>query len=157
MKVATLSLDCLLERAVTVGVKVTPRGEHGTIPEQDGRRISQMRQLAKTLVNCCGLTELADDVELVVSELVTNAIQHSRGTRITMGLQLVGPTLRVVVVHGTQERPRLQRTDDSCEHGRGLFLVKSITAEHNGSWGTTCDGTATWCEFSARRPEGTSR
>ncbi|WP_189135440.1 ATP-binding protein [Wenjunlia tyrosinilytica] len=136
---------------MTVRFPISLRRDHDDIPEQDARRVRAMRHLAKARMRYCGLAALADDVELVVSELVTNAIEHSRGTQITMTLRLLGSILRITVRDGTARRPRIRRPDDDAENGRGLLLVRWIAEQHHGFCGTSPDGTTAWCALPARR------
>ncbi|WP_331762295.1 ATP-binding protein (plasmid) [Streptomyces sp. NBC_01527] len=123
---------------------ISPRGEHQAIPERDARRVSAMRRLAKARLEYCGLAALADDVELIVSELITNAIEHSHGT-ITMTLGLNNGLLSLEVKDGSGRRPQIQRPAEDAESGRGLILVQAITEQRGGSWGCGPDGTNTWC------------
>lgn len=124
---------------------ISPRGEHQAIPAQDVRRVSAMRRLARARLRYCRLSALADDIALIVSELVTNAIAHSHGTDITMTLVLNHGLLRLEVRDETARRPEIQQPADGAEHGRGLILVQAITEQCGGKWGTGPDGTSTWC------------
>lgn len=127
-----------------VNFAISPRGDQN-IPENDARRVSDMRRLANARLSYCGLSALADNVELVVSELISNAIKHSRGTGITMTFLLVSGLLLLDVCDKTGWRPQIQQPDNEAETGRGLLLVERIAQEHNGSWGVSPDGTSTWC------------
>ncbi|MFC8659965.1 ATP-binding protein [Streptomyces parvus] len=107
------------------------------------------------------LTE--DDVLLVASELVTNAItvtgvlpeppawnelEHID----LVHVRLVGlPDSVVIEVWDvSDEPPRLQRVGDAAEGGRGLVLVQEL-AEHWGSYRTT-GGKAVWAQVAVRPP-----
>lgn len=132
---------------MTTSFTISGRGEHDVIPERDARRVGQMRRLAKARLAYCGLPELAEDVELLVSELVTNAIKHSRGTEITMTLRLGSGVLRLGVSDRTGRFPQIQQPNDDAEGGRGLQLVQCITQQHGGTWGFSPDGASTWCKI----------
>ncbi len=136
---------------MTVSFPIRLRRVHGRIPVEDARRVRDMRHLARARLCHCDLDDMADDVELIVSELVTNAIQHSHGSQITMTLRLVSEVLRLTVRDDTCRRPRVQRPPDEAENGRGLFLVRQIAEQHRGSWGISPDGTITWCALPIRR------
>jgi anti-sigma regulatory factor (Ser/Thr protein kinase) len=78
------------------------------------------------------LDEYADDLEVITSELVTNAIQHVRGG----GTGTVGVTLArtrnpeavtVVVTDSSQEGPVTRTTLDGSERGRGLRIVDELS------------------------------
>lgn len=126
---------------MAVSFAISPRGAHQDIPEQDARHVSEMRRLARERLNYCGLSALADDVELLVSELVTNAIEHSHGAGITVTLRLDEGLLLLYVKDQTALRPHVQKPAADAEHGRGLLIVKALA----DSWGVSTDGTTVWC------------
>ncbi|TDB87435.1 SpoIIE family protein phosphatase [Actinomadura sp. 7K534] len=77
-----------------------------------------------------GLGTLTDTVELLVSELVTNALVHGAGT---IGLRLIkGGTLLCEVYDDGADLPRLRHAEATDESGRGLQLVSHLAAR----WGT---------------------
>ncbi|WP_316526366.1 ATP-binding protein [Kitasatospora brasiliensis] len=90
--------------------------------------------------------------ELLVSELVTNAIQHCRAPRdrhILVRFHLAPDhTLRIEVHDADSEKPVIQPISNSSETGRGLFLVQELAQ----SWGC-CPreggiGKFVWCHIS---------
>jgi anti-sigma regulatory factor (Ser/Thr protein kinase) len=90
-------------------------------------------------------------VQLIVSELVTNSIVHSRsGARadgtVTIGLSGDSHRVRVEVTDlGGTSLPRLREFDFCSESGRGLFMVEALAA----AWSCSLDpsGTmTTWAE-----------
>ncbi|MBO2452676.1 SpoIIE family protein phosphatase [Actinomadura barringtoniae] len=93
------------------------------------------------------LEELSDSAELLVSELVTNAIQHAGG-RVTLRL-IRDDHLVCEVFDGSDGRPRIRRAeggvDDFAEAGRGLHVVGRLSRR----WGVrrTPTGKAVWCEL----------
>lgn len=81
------------------------------------------------------LTPLTDQTELVVSELVTNAVRASRAMRAAPSIRmwLLSDSRRVMVLvwdAGAGAPVRAQASDDA-EYGRGLLLVE----EASTSWG----------------------
>ncbi|MEU5882763.1 SpoIIE family protein phosphatase [Spirillospora sp. NPDC047279] len=89
-----------------------------------------------------GLGELADVVELLVSELVTNALVHGAGA---IGMRLVkGGTLLCEVSDDGHELPYVCDADATDESGRGLQLVSHLADR----WGTrrTDFGKVVWFE-----------
>ncbi|MFE7778648.1 SpoIIE family protein phosphatase [Streptomyces sp. NPDC057445] len=96
--------------------------------------------LAESLVEW-GCTQLSDDAQLLVSEVVTNAIQHGQGP-VNLRIRLNSTELTVEVSDHSHHppQPRLAAADD--ESGRGLILVDTLA----GSWGMrpTDDGKTTW-------------
>ena len=80
-----------------------------------------------------GLAALTDSTELVVSELVTNAVQASRATGLaaTVRLWLLSDKSQVLVlVWDTSPHPPVQADiNDETEDGRGLLLVEAVSQE----------------------------
>ncbi|GGX50764.1 ATP-binding protein [Streptomyces noursei] len=116
----------------------------------DPTRVAQMRRITGAFMRLWAVpTLLADDVRLVVSELVTNALLYSGSDEITLALALRAGSLRIDVHDGVPKHwlPRHRPRDDD-EHGRGLFLVQAIADVWRGAWGVSEDGTTTWCELS---------
>ncbi|SEO59233.1 ATP-binding protein [Actinacidiphila rubida] len=72
--------------------------------------------------------------ELVVSELVANAVEHARtppDRLIEVMCALHGGVLRVEVHDGDPAPPRPRRADAYDDRGRGLVLVEALSA----AWG----------------------
>jgi anti-sigma regulatory factor (Ser/Thr protein kinase) len=94
----------------------------------------------------------SDVARLLVSELVTNAVQHTHsrrpgGTVTVMVIELVG-SLRVEVIdEGSARNVPVVREDMLATDGRGLFLVQSLADE----WGFIQDpaGTTVWFRLAA--------
>ncbi|WP_093909240.1 SpoIIE family protein phosphatase [Streptomyces sp. cf386] len=100
-------------------------------------RASAVRQLADW-----GLDEAAFAAELMLSELVTNAIRHGAGPiRVRL---LHGRTLICEVSDASNTAPHLRRAAGTDEGGRGLFLVAQLSR----SWGTRYlpQGKVIWAE-----------
>ncbi|MFI0507563.1 ATP-binding protein [Streptomyces albogriseolus] len=114
-------------------------------PERDARRVAAMRRLTTARLRYCGLEALVDDATLIVSELVTNAIQHGSGVQVTFTMTVRGGFLHLAVNDGTPCRPVVRNAPEDAECGRGLFLVDCLASVHGGTWGTSDDGTTTWC------------
>ncbi len=130
----------------TFEIKQRPPGGHAT-PE-DGEQVSIMRRRTRECLTARGLASITDEAALIVSELVTNAVVHSGGRKITVTLSLRKGYLRIDVRDGVPSFHVLpQEPDDADEHGRGLFLVRWLAEEGRGSWGTEDDGANTWCEL----------
>ncbi|WP_432013624.1 SpoIIE family protein phosphatase [Streptomyces cucumeris] len=89
-----------------------------------------------------GLEELAFATELIVSELVTNAIRYAGGP---VGLRLIRETVLICeVTDPSNSQPRLRRASWSDEGGRGLFLVAQLTNRWGSRYGR--EGKTIWTE-----------
>ncbi len=89
-----------------------------------------------------GLDEAAFTTEIVVSELVTNAIRYASGP---IGLRLIlEDNLICEVADSSNTFPRLRRAQNYDEGGRGLLLVAQLSRR----WGTrgTDTGKIVWAE-----------
>lgn len=134
--------------------KVSARG--GGLPprREDACRVGIMRRIAAARLRYCGLDSMLDDVMLIVSELLTNAIQHSGATEISLSITLEeGGFLRVRVRDGMPGACTAQHPADTEESGRGLLLVDALTKSRGGDWGTDAAGAETWCLLAV--PEAT--
>ncbi|MER5740101.1 ATP-binding protein [Streptomyces sp. NPDC002262] len=128
---------------------LTPAPSVWHLPPTDTAATSARRTL-RTQLAVWHLEPLIDDAQVVVSELVTNAVRHGNGI-IRMGLQLIalddGSEHLLLEVHdqGRGLDPERLRQHAPCglaEGGRGLELVSHIAA----AWGDApaADGHTTW-------------
>lgn len=83
---------------------------------------------------------LAEDIVLVVSELVTNALVHGKGS-VRLRVHHLRNELRIEVTDGSSAPAKRRPVNDDDASGRGLFLVSVLTR----TWGTSDDGRTTWC------------
>ncbi|GAA2258917.1 MULTISPECIES: SpoIIE family protein phosphatase [Kitasatospora] len=105
--------------------------------------VGKARDLACGWLLTRGLDELVDTTELLVSELVTNALRHGRG-EIRLRL-LRDRTVVCEVWDDGYAQPRQRRAQETDEGGRGLQLV-SLLAERWGSRRTP-NGKIVWFEL----------
>lgn len=82
------------------------------------------RRLARRALSRWGLDDLSDSVELLVSEVVTNAVRYAERP-VTLRL-LRTDILRCEVGDDAPQLPRQRRARDMDEGGRGLFLVNRL-------------------------------
>ncbi|WKX72320.1 SpoIIE family protein phosphatase [Streptomyces sp. XD-27] len=103
----------------------------------------QARRLARRALDRWGLSELTDSVELLVSEVVTNAVRYAERP-ITLRL-LRTDVLRCEVGDDVPQLPRLRQARPSDEGGRGLYLVNRLARR----WGATrlSTGKVVWFEL----------
>ncbi|MCX5001169.1 SpoIIE family protein phosphatase [Streptomyces sp. NBC_00638] len=109
----------------------------------DPAAVSRIRAEATRRLEAWGLGEAAFTTELILSELVTNAIRYG-GSPIGVRLLRDGDSLICEVGDGTSTSPHLRRAAFTDEGGRGLFLV----AQMSRRWGTryTDRGKIIWAE-----------
>ncbi|MBY8840509.1 SpoIIE family protein phosphatase/ATP-binding protein [Streptomyces sp. SP2-10] len=104
--------------------------------------VPSVRAQGRTRLREWGLEEIGFATELILSELVTNAIRYgSPPVRLRL---LYGRCLICEVSDGSGTSPRLRRAATTDEGGRGLFLV----AQFAQRWGTryTPRGKVIWAE-----------
>ena len=101
------------------------------------------RSLIRRPLRQWGLTELIPVAELVVSELVTNAVRYAQ-SKISLRLVLES-ALFCEVLDDSAALPRLRQASEDDERGRGLQVVSQIAQR----WGTrrTGAGKVVWCEL----------
>ncbi|MFJ1915018.1 ATP-binding protein [Streptomyces sp. NPDC088147] len=68
------------------------------------------------------------DVELVVSELVTNAVRYGTepGDSLLVGLNGTAARVRIEVRDPVRRRPSLKPVSHERDRGRGLFIVEAL-------------------------------
>lgn len=103
------------------------------------------RRLVRRALERWGLDDLSDSVELLVSEVVTNAVRYAERP-VTLRL-LRTDVLRCEVGDDSPQLPRQRRARDTDEGGRGLFLVNRLARR----WGATrlSTGKVVWFEIAA--------
>ncbi len=107
--------------------------------------VAQARRNATDQLTVWGLDEAAFVTELVVSELVTNAIRYGEQP-VQLRLIHEGTTLICEVSDASGTAPHMRRARIFDEGGRGLLLVAQLTQR----WGTrhTLFGKTIWAEQS---------
>ncbi|ELS57575.1 hypothetical protein STVIR_1426 [Streptomyces viridochromogenes Tue57] len=108
----------------------------------DPAAVADVRARATRQVAAWGFPELAMTTELIVSELVTNAIRYAEPP---LRLRLLRDSrLTCEVSDASHTAPRLRHARSTDEGGRGLFLVAQLSHR----WGAryTGDGKIIWAE-----------
>lgn len=113
-----------------------------TLPREP-RSVGRAREYAHAQLQSWDLEPLVDTTELLVSELVTNALRYGEG-EIRLRL-LLDRTLVCEVWDAGLVQPRRRRARDTDEGGRGLQLVGLLSA----AWGSrrTPRGKTVWFEL----------
>ena len=111
--------------------------------------VAEARAFACRTLTAWHLDDLAFAVELIVSELVTNAIRYARRP---WHLRLIRDAGNVLceASDASSTAPHLRRARVFDEGGRGLFIVAQLARR----WGTRHTGTGTtiWAEVASAEP-----
>ncbi|MGW7433156.1 ATP-binding protein [Streptomyces sp. NPDC054861] len=108
-----------------------------TIPRR-AESVSETRHHVETLLKAWNRpAETVDAAMLLVTELVTNAVQHTDTSTITCTISLHSDTVTLSVTNtGTHThnapKPEQPVPDDLKESGRGLLIVSALATD----WGT---------------------
>ncbi|MEU9385787.1 SpoIIE family protein phosphatase, partial [Streptomyces sp. NPDC048279] len=114
----------------------------------DRTAVRSARRLTAGQLAEWGLESLEDSTELIVSELVTNAVRHSSGP---IGLRLIQHQVLTCEVFDTTDcLPRLHRARTTDENGRGLFLVAQLSRRWDSR--PESGGKVVWSEQDLGRP-----
>jgi len=118
---------------------------------------------ARHLVWEWGLNGLAESTELLVSELVTNAVKTTAGQedQAAVCLRLSSDNARVLIeVWDADPQPPAPKDldedgmpDPQEEGGRGLFLVAALSTRWDRYLTQEPTGKVVWCELDAELPE----
>ncbi|MCM1966465.1 SpoIIE family protein phosphatase [Streptomyces sp. G1] len=116
--------------------------------DADPAVVADARHLVLAQLTAWDLDELAFSTELIVSELVTNAIRHAGGP---VRLRLIrADSLTCEVSDSSNTQPRMRRARSSEEGGRGLYIVAQLSHR----WGSRYarGGKTVWSEQSLPLP-----
>ncbi|MGW6536204.1 SpoIIE family protein phosphatase [Streptomyces sp. NPDC055011] len=128
----------LLARTRAVSDEDTAHWEYPVDPAA----VHDARHDVKARLAAWGLDELMFSTELIVSELVTNAIRYAGGP---VGLRLIrGRALVCEVSDPSNTQPRLRRALITDEGGRGLFLIAQLASRWGCRYGER--GKTIWAE-----------
>ncbi|MFC3574117.1 SpoIIE family protein phosphatase [Streptomyces yaanensis] len=117
----------------------------------DPARVSEIRGAVTRRLSEWGLAEVSFTAELLLSELVTNAVRYGSGP---IQVRLIHDRTLICEVSDTSSTaPHLRHATTYDEGGRGLFLVAQLAQ----AWGTryTADGKVIWAECALETPGGT--
>ncbi|MFD6531426.1 ATP-binding protein [Streptomyces sp. NPDC060184] len=122
--------------------------------------VPQARHAVRDLIGRQGVPvedDILQGLLLIVSELATNAVRHAAllSPELAVEVAIGADWIRVSVEDNHPYRPTALETDHAQTGGRGLLLVKEITAEAGG----TCDvehtaggGKIIWAVLPLRAP-----
>ncbi|GLL05932.1 ATP-binding protein [Dactylosporangium matsuzakiense] len=120
----------------------------------DGGRVAVVGRarnwLSRSLPRLVGLNariQLGEDTELLLSELITNAVLYAGGVT-TVRLRLAGTVLRLTVCDHATATPTARAATTDDEHGRGIALVTALAARWGVERSRTIAGKCVWLELS---------
>ncbi|MEW1672845.1 ATP-binding protein [Streptomyces noursei] len=91
-----------------------------------------------------GLTERLDDAKLLISELVTNVMQHCHSLTVRVVARSTPDTLILSVSDDSPALPARRPSSPDEERGRGLFLL-DLLADEWGVGTTDHEAKTVWC------------
>ena len=129
---------------LAVGAAGTDDGwasDYTSSPEAPGR---VRHRLEAVLVGWGVGRDTVDDVLMVVSELVSNVVDHAR-TAFRVSVDVRGSLVHVAVHDRSPEQPQLRPFSVNAHRGRGLQLVAALSVR----WGcdTSPDGKTVWADL----------
>jgi anti-sigma regulatory factor (Ser/Thr protein kinase) len=90
------------------------------------------RHVTLDLLQAWGSQHDLEDAALLVSELVSNVVDHVQGeATLGLGLTMAGDWLRISVADGSAVRPVIRQLEGDRPRSRGLQLVEAIASR----WG----------------------
>ncbi|WP_051754132.1 ATP-binding protein [Streptomyces achromogenes] len=112
----------------------TPLPQVRVLPRQTNA-VPDARHFVADVLKDWGLLGVLDDAATVVTELVTNAVQHTQTPTVRVIVRrMPSDAVRVIVIDKHPDLwPALQSAGPLASGGRGLALVDAVTK----SWGCT--------------------
>lgn len=126
-------------------------------PGVDARSVRETRDFTVSTLREWGVDDRLDDIVIVVSELLTNAIRHARPAiadrrlrwPIRLDLLQSGPCVLCLIADPSDQPPIPRETGCLAEAGRGLQIVAALSDQ----WGFTPPGEmgkVVWAIFSTK-------
>ncbi|WP_326815457.1 SpoIIE family protein phosphatase [Streptomyces sp. NBC_01763] len=128
----------LLARYEGAGVEGVTRTGSLHIQSRDLHGVKAARSFVEQRLRSWGLAEMSDDLELMVSEIVTNAIIHA-GSDVDVRLRAYTDRVRLEVRDSDSNPPvpsplsLSEEGNAEAEHGRGLLIVEALAGLWNSS------------------------
>ena len=136
-------VDQIIATAGVLQMVTTFLDEARTELDRDLRSGSQARKFVSEALSRWDCESALDTVQLLVSELVTNAVVHA-GSRPNVAVLLLPHAVRVEVADEAPAGLAPRDAGDADESGRGLFLLDELSS----AWGVDAsdDGKTVWFE-----------
>jgi anti-sigma regulatory factor (Ser/Thr protein kinase) len=91
-----------------------------------------------------GLAHLRDNAELLISELVTNAIAADQTSAVRLWLHADHTRVLILVWDPSQQPPAPGIPDEDAESGRGLLLVTAVSQQWDWYFPLDTSGKVVW-------------
>jgi anti-anti-sigma regulatory factor/anti-sigma regulatory factor (Ser/Thr protein kinase) len=134
----------------------TIAAKEGATPRRFAARLGHAPSAARVardiVAQACETWQLRDafeDAQLIVTELVSNAVRHAKGD-LRLLILLRDRHLHLSIADASADQPRRMLPDpDTGEGGRGLLLIDAVAA----AWGSspTPDGKVVWATLRIRQ------
>ncbi|MFD3334717.1 ATP-binding protein [Streptomyces sp. NPDC058700] len=110
---------------------------------------SRARRDVTLCLRAWGLDALVPDAQLIVSELVANAVRHTHTRRIGVSVTRYPDHVRIVVTDTSRTLPAPAAVAPDAESGRGLQLIDQLTTR----WGSRRfrTGKQVWAELTTTK------
>ncbi|MEZ0091040.1 ATP-binding protein [Streptacidiphilus sp. EB129] len=89
------------------------------------QNVRHARRITRTALAAWGAPDLIDSAEMLVSELVTNALRYGCGP-VDLTLALTGQCLRIAVTDEGTSLPAPREAGEDAQSGRGLSIVETL-------------------------------
>ena len=101
--------------------------------ERQAANVGEARSWIDEFLSECAIgNTVRDDAQLVVSELVTNALMHGDGS-LVLRASIMGDTVQISVTDSGDELPEVLPLDPSRIGGLGLIVVDRLASD----WGVS--------------------
>ncbi|MCX5193657.1 ATP-binding protein [Streptomyces sp. NBC_00249] len=123
-----------------------------SVRRADLKAVGEVRRALRELLRHRCRAETAEVAELLITELVTNALVHTeQGAEVSASIRAARLRVEVRDFNAHKPRPYVPSADDGT-HGRGLLLVEALA----DAWGVDPlalgRGKVVWFELEARGP-----
>ncbi len=112
--------------------------------------VSAARRHARHILRAWGLPAASDDIELVVSELVSNAVAISAAINqedIRLWLVSDGRQVLVLTWDAGLDPPEIADPAADAENGRGLLLVEALSTRWGWYFAADLGGKVVWAQY----------
>ncbi len=128
-------------------------GEFSVVLPAAGSSIRLMRHFIADALALCEARVDPETAALVLSELVTNALEHGHPHALSVALRIEDERTTIEVTDESDRRPEVQSSGALTHHGQGLRIVDQLAEE----WGWSFQDPGhkvVWAVLAASAPSG---